>query len=142
MEIASVSFREGGKIPRKHTCDGDDTSPPLTISGLPDGAASIAIIMDDPDAPMGTFVHWVVWNIEAGNADIAAGTGVGGTNSFRRTGYNGPCPPPGKPHRYYFKAYALDSMLSLKPGSGKAALEAAMEGHILGSAELMGTYSR
>ncbi len=145
MEMTSASFREGGRIPRKHTCDGDDASPPLRISGVPEGTAGIALIMDDPDAPMGTFVHWVVWNIDAAKADMpeaAAGLGVDGTNSFRRSGYNGPCPPPGKPHRYFFKAYALDSTLSLKPGSVKAALEAAMEGHILAKAELMGTYSR
>ncbi|HSB46943.1 MAG TPA: YbhB/YbcL family Raf kinase inhibitor-like protein [Candidatus Bilamarchaeum sp.] len=144
MELKSA-FENGREIPRQYTCDGDDRSPPLSISGVPPGAKSLAIIMDDPDAPAGTWVHWVVWNIDPKTSGIPekAGPGVDGASSFGRPGYGGPCPPRGHgKHRYFFKAYALDCMLRLAPGSGKAELETAMKGHVLESAVLMGTYER
>jgi hypothetical protein len=121
-------------------------NPPLSISEVPAQAKSIALIMDDPDAPVGTWVHWVLWNVDPKTAQIpekAGKLGVDGTNSFRRPGYGGPCPPRGHgKHRYFFKIYALDTILPLKPGSGKADLENAMQGHVIDSAELMGTYER
>ncbi len=144
MNISSSAFRNGEGIPKKFTCESQDRSPELSVADVPDGTKSIAIIMDDPDAPMGTWVHWVVWGIPPLTRKIAEGAriGVDGMNSFRKTGYGGPCPPPGKPHRYFFKVYALDSSLDLQPGSDKAALLSAMEGHVLAEAELMGTYRR
>ncbi|MFN7990876.1 MAG: YbhB/YbcL family Raf kinase inhibitor-like protein [Candidatus Micrarchaeia archaeon] len=144
MKVSSAAFMEGARIPADFTCEGKGRSPPLSISGIPDGARSLAIIMDDPDAPMGTWVHWVVWDIPpvAEIVEGAQGIGKEGVTSARRAGYHGPCPPPGKPHRYFFKVYALDKELSLKPGSMKPDLERAMEGHILAHAELMGTYQR
>ncbi len=145
MEVSSSGFRNGEPIPAKFTCEGADASPELRITGAPAGTKSIAVIMDDPDAPMGTWVHWVVWGIPPGIGTIpeAAGKiGTDGTGSSRRTGYHGPCPPPGRPHRYFFKVYALDNAPAIKPGSDKAALLAAMEGHVLATAELMGTYGR
>ncbi len=145
MKVSSSAFRNGEGIPTRFTCEGEDASPELLIADVPGGTKSLALIMDDPDAPMGTWVHWVAWGIRPDIGMIpesAAGVGVEGIGSSRKTGYHGPCPPPGKPHRYFFKVYALDSDLRLKPGSDKAALEAAMEGHVLAEAELMGTYRR
>ena len=150
MKIESSSFAQGQAIPQSCTCDGQDASPDLRWSGMPPATKSFALIADDPDAPAGTWVHWVIYNIPAGTQELAAGmnkaattsAGVQGVNDFRRIGYGGPCPPPGKPHRYFFKLYALDTQLSLKPGASKKDVEAAMEGHIVASAELMGTYKR
>jgi Raf kinase inhibitor-like YbhB/YbcL family protein len=144
MKLTSSAFENNGKIPSEFTCDGDDISPPLTINEAPEDTKSLALIMDDPDAPMGTFVHWVVWNIPPGTKEINKGTepeGVQGKTSFGRQGYGGPCPPSGT-HRYFFKLYALDTELDLKEGSSKKDLERAMEDHILAETQLMGTYER
>ena len=144
MALTSPSFYEGEAIPDKFTCDGEDISPELDWFGIPEGTVSLALIMDDPDAPAGTWVHWVLFNLPmdlSGLRQGITGIGIDGNNSWNRTGYGGPCPPSGT-HRYYFKLYALDTNLDLAPGTKKEALLAAMEGHILGQAELMGTYSR
>lgn len=144
MALTSPAFNDGESIPKKFTCDGEDISPELDWFGTPEGTVSMALIMDDPDAPVGTWVHWVVYNLPmdlSGMREGMTGVGLDGTNSWNRTGYGGPCPPSGT-HRYYFKLYALDTLLDLDPGAKKDALLAAMEGHILGQAELMGTYSR
>jgi Raf kinase inhibitor-like YbhB/YbcL family protein len=144
MALTSPSFNEGEAIPNKFTCDGEDISPELDWFGTPEGTVSLTLIMDDPDAPVGTWVHWVIFNMPMDLSGLREGmTGVGleGTNSWNRTGYGGPCPPSGT-HRYFFTLYALDINLELDPGAVKEDLLAAMEGHILGQAELMGTYSR
>lgn len=144
MKLTSFVFTNNGAIPSEYTCDGADSSPPLTISDVPKNAKSLALIMDDPDAPVGTWDHWIVFNIPASTKQIQKGTepqGVGGKNSWGRTGYGGPCPPSGT-HRYFFKLYALDTELNLPKGSTKRDLERAIEGHILAKAELMGTYKR
>jgi len=151
LELTSPAFRDGGAIPTRHTCDGADLSPPLDWVDAPEGTKSFALICDDPDAPMGTFVHWLLYDIPADRttlregipADpVVKGIGAQGKNDFRRTGYGGPSPPHGKPHRYFFKLYALDSMSGLKPGAKKAELEKAMRGHLLATGEVMGTYQR
>jgi hypothetical protein len=136
----------------KHTCDGADVSPPLAWADSPANVKTFALVMDDPDAPMGTWVHWVLWNLPATVASLPEnvpktetlkfGGALQGNNTWPRIGYSGPCPPPGKPHRYYFKLYALDASLSLKAGATKADLERAMEGHIRDQAQVMGTYGR
>jgi Raf kinase inhibitor-like YbhB/YbcL family protein len=145
LTITSHAFTEGGAIPRRHTCDGENLSPPLEWVGVPDGASSLALIVDDPDAPAGVWVHWVLWNIPADRSalfEANRGGGVEGSNDFRRTGYGGPCPPRGATHRYFFKLYALDTSLNLKPGASKRDLERAMQGHILAEGRLMGVYRR
>jgi Raf kinase inhibitor-like YbhB/YbcL family protein len=143
MKITSPSFETGGMIPDTFTCKGQETSPELAIEGVPDGARGLVLIVDDPDAPMGTFVHWVVFNIPASTKIIPEnGTpGVQGINSARQEGYTGPCPPSGT-HRYYFKLYALDSMLDIAGNADKAAVEKAMKGRVLAQAELMGRYKK
>lgn len=144
MKISSPAFENNGVIPSEYTCDGSDISPPLTISEVPRQAKSLAIIMDDPDAPMGTFTHWVVWNIPPQKTQFAKGEKMSfphGTTSFGSRYYGGPCPPGGT-HRYFFKIYALDLVLNLKEGSSKADLERAMTGHVLDEANLIGKYSR
>ncbi len=150
LKVTSAAFNEGQPIPRQYTCDGVNVSPPLEWSGVPKTAKSIAIIADDPDAPSGTFVHWVVYDMPAENigmvenlpADeqLKAG-GFQGTNDFGKIGYGGPCPPSGT-HRYFFKVYALDNFLPLKVASTKAQVEKAMEGHIVAQGQLLGTYQR
>jgi len=150
MELKRQAFAAGEMIPAKYTCDGQDISPPLGWSDPPAGTIEFALISDDPDAPVGTWVHWVMWNIPAGasaldenlpkTASLSNGTKQG-TTDFRRIGYGGPCPPSGT-HRYYFKLYALDTALNLPASTTKKDLEKAMQGHILGQAELMGTYRR
>lgn len=144
IQMSSSAFMNGGVIPQQYTCDGQDLSPALSWSGLPAGTKSLALIMDDPDAPVGTFTHWVVYNIPVDTAGIAEGGTVGteGPTSFGKTGYGGPCPPRGKPHRYFFRLYALDDVLNLKPGLNVAALRKAMEGHVLAAGEIMGIYGR
>jgi len=151
FSISSPSFSQGSEIPRKFTCDGADVSPELTWTGPPAGTQSFALIADDPDAPVGTWTHWVLYDLPGPTATLAEGVskvdevptgGRQGRNDFRKIGYGGPCPPPGKPHRYFFKLYALDRMLNLKPGSSKQDVEQAMQNHILGKAEVMGTYRR
>lgn len=149
--LQTSAFQPGGDIPRKFTCEGPDVSPALTWSDPPAGTGSLALIADDPDAPAGTWVHWVLYDLPATarqlpeavpKTDKVPGGGHQGLNDFRKTGYGGPCPPPGKPHRYFFKLYALDTKLNLKPGATKKAVEQAMEGHILAQAEVMGRYQR
>jgi hypothetical protein len=150
MEIKSSAFGSGEMIPAKYTCDGADFSPQLEWSRSPAGAKSFALICDDPDAPMGTWVHWVIYDIPPSATMLAEGItrekdlpggGTQGINDFRKIGYGGPCPPGGT-HRYFFKLYALDAMLGLKPGITKDQLLTAMRGHILAEAQLMGTYRR
>lgn len=146
MQITSPSFNNKDMIPKKFTCDGQDMNPALMIDNIPKNAKSLALIMDDPDAPLHTWVHWVVYNLPVINKmeeNISARllSGNQGVNDFNKTNYGGPCPPGGV-HRYFFKIYALDKMLGLKDGLSKYALEAAMEGHIIEKAELIGLYKR
>jgi hypothetical protein len=145
LRITSPSFGNNANIPSKYTCDGEDVNPALAIENVPTGAGSLALIVDDPDAPAGTWVHWVLWNIPAGTREIKehsvpAGASQGLTD-FRKRAYGGPCPPSGT-HRYFFKLYALDAVLSLGPDTTKAALERAMKGHIVAQAETVGLYRR
>ena len=144
MKLSSPAFENGGAIPAEYTCDGADVSPALSFSDIPENAKSLALIVDDPDAPMGTWVHWVVWNIPPNTAGFSKGENITfpqGKNDFGKLDYGGPCPPSGT-HRYYFKLYALDTMLNLETGVTKKHLEDAMSGHIIEKVELMGTYSR
>lgn len=149
--ISSASFSAGGDIPKKFTCDGPDLSPELSWTDAPAGVRSFALIADDPDAPVGTWTHWVLFDLPPQTTGLPEGVakvdelpsgGRQGRNDFRKIGYGGPCPPPGKPHRYFFKLYALDRLLNLKPGSSKQEAEQAMQGHIVGQTELMGKYRR
>jgi Raf kinase inhibitor-like YbhB/YbcL family protein len=152
MFISSSAFDHNGSIPKKHTCDGEESSPLLAWKDSPAGAGSLVLIMDDPDAPMGTWVHWVIFNLPAQVTSLPAGIektasikggGSQGLNDSRKVGYSGPCPPKGKPHRYFFKIYALDTLLNLTPGKAtKADVERAMQGHILAQGQLIGIYSR
>ena len=151
MQLTSPAFKTNQTIPRQYTCEGKDLSPALQWTEPPAGTKSFALISDDPDAPMGTWVHWVAWNLPADlrglpegvakEAKLSDGTEQGITD-FGRTGYGGPCPPPGKPHRYFFKLYALDTVLTLPFGARKEDLEEAMKGHILAQTELIGLYKR
>lgn len=150
IKVESAVFKEGEMIPRKYTCDGADISPPLSWSGIPDGTKSIALISDDPDAPAGTWVHWVVYDLppnaislpeKVPSERVLSNGAKQGMTDFRRIGYGGPCPPGGT-HRYFFKVYALDTILNLDPGATKKQLLKAMEGHILAEGELMGKYRR
>ena len=145
LAISSSAFGEGDQIPRRHTCDGENSSPRLSFAGIPGGARSLALIVDDPDAPVGTFDHWVAWGIdpEAGGIDEGEAAPREGRNGFGVTGYSGPCPPPGHgPHRYFFRLYALDTELDLRPGADRGELERELEGHMLETAELVGRYER
>jgi len=151
MKLTTIAWADGQAIPAKYTCDDIDVSPPLTWSGIPAGTKSLALVCDDPDAPMGTWVHWVLYSLPATATELTEriattetlpnGTKQG-VNDFRRTGYGGPCPPPGAPHHYLFKLYALDAAISLKSRATKAELLRAMGGHILAEARLVGTYQR
>lgn len=144
MKIESLAFKDKQPIPKKFTCEGDDVSPPLRFSDIPKGAKTLALLVDDPDAPRGTFDHWIAWNIPASTTALSEGASVPkqGQNHFGDLQYRGPCPPPGKPHRYFFKLYALDIALNLEEGVTKGEVESAMNGHILAQAELVGTYQR
>ncbi|HZZ82086.1 MAG TPA: YbhB/YbcL family Raf kinase inhibitor-like protein [Gemmataceae bacterium] len=146
MQLTSTAFANGQPIPQRFTRDGEDVSPPLRWANPPSQTRSFALVCDDPDAPRGTWVHWVRFNISADTHQFAEGEaadGVGeGTNDFGNLGYGGPAPPKGKPHRYFFKLYALDTTLDLADGSTKAEVLAACKGHILAEAELMGKYQR
>ena len=144
MRVESPSFSQGGSIPGKFTCQGENITPALSISGLPEGTRSMAIIVDDPDAPMGTWVHWVAWNIAPEKTSTSEGEqpGTQGINDSGGSGYGGPCPPRGPSHTYRFKVYALDTTIDLEEGATKAQLESAMKGHILAKAELDGEYQR
>lgn len=144
MNVSSSAFENEGIIPSEFTCDGQDASPPISITNVPKNTETLSIIMDDPDAPMGTFTHWVVWNIPPNKTEFASGEKIDfvqGCTSFGTSEYGGPCPPSGT-HRYFFKIYALDTKLDLKPGSSVKELQSAMRGHIIEEAVLMGRYSR
>ena len=143
LSVKSPAFEHGKLIPKKYTCDGQDINPPLTIEGIPKEAKTLVLAVDDPDAPSGTWDHWIVWNIPASTSKIAENSvpGKEGVNSFRQQGYGGPCPP-GATHRYFFKVYALDTELSLDASSRKKDAEKAMQGHVLAKGELMGLYRR
>lgn len=151
FELRSPAFSPGGEIPVKYTCDGADLSPPLRWSDPPEKTRGFALIADDPDAPGGTWVHWVLYGVSAVLRELPEGVpagetvpGIGaqGVNDFRKVGYGGPCPPRGPAHRYFFRLYALDAELTLPARKTKAELLKAIEGHVLGQAELMGRYKR
>ena len=143
LTVKSSAFENNVSIPIKYTCDGDGINPPLTVEGVPKTALSLALIMDDPDAPSGTFDHWIVWNIPPHIGKIGENVipGFEGMNSARRKGYASPCPPSGT-HRYFFKIYALDTELSLGTDSSKKDLELAMQGHVVAKGEIIGLYHR
>jgi Raf kinase inhibitor-like YbhB/YbcL family protein len=150
MKVESAAFREGGMIPERYTCDGEDVSPPLSWTAVPSGTNSLALIADDPDAPGRTWVHWVLFDLPADSKGLPENVppektpsvgGNQGKNDFGRIGYGGPCPPGGT-HRYFFKLFALDTRLGLEPGIGKQDLLKAMEGHVLAEGQLMGKYRR
>ncbi len=151
IQIGSPAFPQRGTIPDKYTCRGENVSPPLEWSGIPQGAKSLALTVEDPDAPGRTFVHWVLFNVPPTSHSIAEGVSrdafldggsMQGTNDFGRSGYDGPCPPPGKAHRYFFRLFALDMQLSERPGAREKAIVDAMQGHVLAAGELVGTYRR
>jgi hypothetical protein len=151
MNLQSSAIRQGQPIPVVHTCDGEDLSPDLAWSESPATTRSFALVMDDPDAPRGVWVHWVLFNLPADAIELAPGVprlpelpsgARQGVNDSGDVGYTGPCPPPGRPHRYFFRLYALDSALNLPPGINRSDLDEAMTGHILDEATLMGTYQR
>ena len=150
LTVNSVAFKAGTAIPRQYTCDGINISPPIEWSGTPGTARTIALIADDPDAPAGTWIHWVLYNLPAENIGLVENlpasenlkaAGLQGRNDFKQIGYGGPCPPSGT-HRYFFKIYALDAELPLKAGATRGELEKAMAGHIVAQGQLMGTYRR
>jgi hypothetical protein len=151
MELSSPAFPEGGNIPAKYTCEGQNISPPLEWSQVPSGTNSFALIMDDPDAPGGTFTHWVLFNLPSDIHKLPeavpsqkelTNSARQGKNDFRKIGYGGPCPPPGRPHRYCFTLYALDEPLPLSSGASKKQVLNSMKGHILASGKLTGIYRR
>ncbi len=151
LSLSSTAFRDGETIPVRHTCDADDLSPPLAWTGVPVETRMFALICDDPDAPRGTWLHWLLWNLPADAIELKEGvpptpelkSGVRqGLNDGGKVGFAGPCPPPGKPHRYFFRLYALDTPLNIPPGTGRSEVETAMEGHVLARGTLMGTYAR
>ena len=149
--LTSSAFAAGAEIPAQYTCKGSNISPPLDWSGAPANAAGFALIVDDPDAPGGVWVHWVLWSLPAAAHSLPEGVpkrdqlddgSTQGRNDFHKGGYSGPCPPGGAPHRYFFRLYALDSKLALAAGANRAALDAAMKGHILVQTEYMGTFHK
>jgi Raf kinase inhibitor-like YbhB/YbcL family protein len=151
LELKSSAFANGGEIPKGHTCSGADLSPALSWSGVSPAAHSLALIVDDPDAPRGTWAHWILWNIpahltslpeEVPAVETLESGARQGRNDFGRIGYGGPCPPPGKPHRYFFRLFALDIAPDLQPGASRKELEHAIRGHILSQAEWIGTFRR
>ena len=149
--LTSTAFEFGKRIPTRYTCDGEDVSPPLSWKGIPEGTQSLVLVVEDPDAPRGTFIHWIIYNIPPNLPGLPEGVprkrelengALQGINDFGVIGYRGPCPPPGKPHRYFFILRALDTKPALGPGASRAELEEAIKGHVLGEARLMGTYGR
>ena len=143
--LQSGAFAKGEPIPRRHGCEGQDLSPPLAWSGAPEGTRSLALVVDDPDAPVGTFTHWLGWGLDPAAQGLGEGEAapVEGRNDFGTSGYRGPCPPPGHGrHRYVFRLYALDAEPELAAGAAKAELEEVIAGHVLTTAELVGTYER
>jgi len=150
IKMTSPAFEEGGMIPEKYTCDGMDVSPPLAWTSVPEGTETLVLICDDPDAPMGIWVHWILFNLPAAINELPENIlperelengAKQGMNDFRKIGYGGPCPPGGT-HRYFFKLYALDTEIDLEVGATKSVLLKAMEGHVLAEGQLMGRYSR
>jgi Raf kinase inhibitor-like YbhB/YbcL family protein len=148
LVLTSSAFQNGGKIPASYTCSGLNKSPALAWTGAPGGTRSFALILSDPDAPGGTFVHWVIYNLSKATKELSEGelasitNGEEGINARGESGYTGPCPPPGKPHHYHFRLYALDQKLELGAGAGAEQVEAAMKGHVLASGELVGVFER
>jgi Raf kinase inhibitor-like YbhB/YbcL family protein len=151
MKITRPAFAPGAAIPAEHTCQGADTSPPLAWSEVPVGTRSLALVVDDPDAPRGTWVHWVLFNLPSDAVELSPAVPRSpelpsgarqGLNDGGDVGYGGPCPPAGGPHRYFFRLYALDCTLNLDPGVNRSDLEHSMSGHVLAQAELMGTFQR
>ncbi len=152
IQVLSTAFHEGDAIPVQYTCDGENISPPLRWGRLPKGSQSLALICEDPDAPSGVFVHWIIFNLPPIVSDLPEAlpptetlveTGATqGLNDFNEIGYGGPCPPPGNPHRYFFRLFALDAKLDLKPGATKSEFANAVEGHLIAMGHLMGTYQR
>jgi hypothetical protein len=151
LTISSSAFREGDKIPRKYTCEGEDISPDLRWNKPPEDTVSLVLLVDDPDAPGGVFTHWVLFNLPANTIMLPQDVptqgqlpdgSLQGKNGFGKIGYGGPCPPPGRPHRYQFTIYALDQSLNLKPGVDKKQIVDAMRGHILSQGQITGTYQR
>lgn len=146
LRLTSTAWENNMSIPKQFTCEGRDINPPLSIIGVPDGVKSFVLIVDDPDAPIGIWDHWVLWNIPGDTRFIAENTvpkgAVEGINDFKKTAYGGPCPPPGRAHRYFFKLYALDAKLDLARGSTKEDVEQAMLNHIVDETELVGVYQR
>jgi Raf kinase inhibitor-like YbhB/YbcL family protein len=151
ISIKSDAFAEGERIPTKYTCSGEDISPALSWGNPPAGTESLALICDDPDCPTGLFTHWMLVNIPPDRRGLPEGVkkspaledgSIHGANSFGKLGYNGPCPPPGKPHRYYYHIYALDIQLKLRSPADRRAVDAAMKGHVLATGEYMGVFSR
>jgi len=149
MSLTSAAFQDGGRIPYTYTCEGDDISPPLAWSGAPVAARSYALVCEDPDAPRGTWIHWVLYNIPGDGVELGKAVPTlpelpsgarHGRNTAGDLAYAGPCPPPGKPHRYFFRLYALDISLNLPPGATRAELEKAMDQHIVAQGTLMGLY--
>ncbi len=151
LQLTSADFQNGDRIPARHTCEGENRSPALAWTGVPVETRSFALICDDPDAPRGTWVHWLLYNLPAEAAELGASVppkpelpskARQGINDFGNVGYGGPCPPAGKPHRYFFRLHALDTVPNLPPGINRADLEEAMAGHVLAVGTLMGTYER
>lgn len=151
FSLSSTAFDAGQAIPRRYTCDGEDTAPSLSWSEAPQGTQAFALIMDDPDAPRGMFTHWVLFNLPSTAQGLPEGVpkrerlengALQGRNDFGGIGYGGPCPPPGRPHRYRFFLYALDTPLNLRPGASKKQVLDWIQGHILAEAQLVGTYQR
>jgi Raf kinase inhibitor-like YbhB/YbcL family protein len=151
LRLTSQAFTEGVAIPAEFSCDGENRSPPLAWTGVPVSTRSFALIADDPDAPRGTWVHWLIWNLPADACELKTGVPTRpelpsgarqGLNDGGDLGYQGPCPPPGSPHRYFFRLYALDTLLNLAPGVNRSDLDSAIQGHVLGQTVLMGTYQR
>jgi len=151
FQLKTTAFKEGGTIPKTYTCSGQDMSPALQWDDPPAKTQTFALIADDPDAPNGTWVHWVIYNMPASQRRLGEGIkpeetlpggASQGVNDFKKVGYGGPCPPPGKPHRYYFKLYALDAPLKLKPRATKEQVMEALKPHLLGESQLMGTFGR
>jgi hypothetical protein len=151
FRLTSTAFAQGAAVPAKYTADGPDVSPPLAWTVPPEGTRALVLICDDPDAPRGTWVHWVLYDVPAAARSLqenvpkqptALGSAKQGTNDFGKIGYGGPAPPPGKAHRYFFRLYAVDMETGLAPGAGKAQVLKAIQGHVLAQAEWMGTYRR
>lgn len=151
LQVSTNAFQPGTEIPQKFTCSGEDLSPEISWTDLPEGTQSVAVIVDDPDAPVGTWTHWMVYDLPPSIQKLAQERprtaslddgGLQGKNDFGNLGYNGPCPPPGKPHRYFFKVYALDQKLEIPAGATRKALDEALKGHVLAEGEVMGTFAR